>query len=383
MLIFYEPRGTGFIHVEVNAALIDVVARNMPTERIQFLAEPDHLAQVIKRLQKAGIDNVEPIAIQVPPHDIPEKKRFFHEMRLASQAFSIARQHNKSKIIACSATTSVLIALKFQLLFSKVKCFAIPHDVLEAITKPPHLRLLKKRFFWFGSWLLFGNSKYLTYVLLGVSIRQELCRRFPRLEQYTISIDLPYFFQKTSFSNIPTNPILKFGSFGVGHRNKNTHLFFEMAIEIAKLKLLKHSEFIWVGPIWDRADNPQYNTDSVLVPSPDIPLEREVFDLLADQIDYAVFLYDRDSYRLKASGAFFDAISHLLPVIAIRNVFFEQYFDRMGDIGYLCTDFQDVKNTIIALLAQWPQERYLQQRQNILAGRSKLNQDELLRLIKE
>jgi hypothetical protein len=95
--------------------------------------------------------------------------------------------------------------------------------------------------------------------------------------------------------------------------------------------------------------------------------------MYSKKINYALFFHKRDNYRLSASGVFFDAISYLKPIIALRNPFFEYYFQIMGDIGYLCDSYEEMENLILKIVENKPNERYLKQQKNILNGRKKLN----------
>jgi hypothetical protein len=86
-------------------------------------------------------------------------------------------------------------------------------------------------------------------------------------------------------------------------------------------------------------------------------------------ITYAVGTANPDDYRLAASASFLDALSYGIPGLYLRNRYIEHYFDRMGDIGYLCSTAAEIEETALSLAADFPVSRYVQQRQNILLGR--------------
>jgi hypothetical protein len=94
-------------------------------------------------------------------------------------------------------------------------------------------------------------------------------------------------------------------------------------------------------------------------------------------VDYAVFFYPADSYRLTASGAFFDALAFAKPLIAIRNPFFEHYFSRFGDIGYLCDDYAEVKKMVSDILMHGSGGRYERQIKNLLRCRKSLSLEKI------
>ena len=52
-------------------------------------------------------------------------------------------------------------------------------------------------------------------------------------------------------------------------------------------------------------------------------------------LDYVIFLYPKDGYILRASGAIFDAIDNEKPILAIKNEYFNYLFSKYQEIGYL------------------------------------------------
>jgi hypothetical protein len=68
-----------------------------------------------------------------------------------------------------------------------------------------------------------------------------------------------------------------------------------------------------------------------------------------------------------------DAFSHLKPIIALKTPLSEYYFNKMGDIGYLCQSYDDVKNAVLDVLETKPIGRYGCQQDNILARRDQFS----------
>ena len=82
-------------------------------------------------------------------------------------------------------------------------------------------------------------------------------------------------------------------------------------------------------------------------------------------MDYAVFLHEKESYYLRASGVFFDAINYNKPIISIKNSYFEYYFNKYGNIGYLCNDINEMFNIMKLILTNKEKANYMQQTKNI------------------
>ena len=68
---------------------------------------------------------------------------------------------------------------------------------------------------------------------------------------------------------------------------------------------------------------------------------------------------------MTASGAFTDAVNFEKPIIAIRNEFFDYYFKKFGNIGYLFDNIDDMAEKMIEIIERKPQEEYLVQKENI------------------
>ena len=60
------------------------------------------------------------------------------------------------------------------------------------------------------------------------------------------------------------------------------------------------------------------------------------------KLRYIMFLYPVNSYKLIASGAIMDAIDFELPIIGLKNQYFEYMFSRFGNFGYLFDTVEDI-----------------------------------------
>ncbi|MDA8235871.1 MAG: glycosyltransferase family 1 protein [Clostridia bacterium] len=377
MIIIYEPQCIGFEHVEFNASFITVVSYAYPNEKILFLAEETHLQEVSKKLASQSIGGVEYRVIVLPPRHMSSFRKLPGEYRLCRYVFELARKYHANKVVFSSITSPSLISIKMLLRkFKEINCIVIPHRILETLVVRPSLRQPLEIVFWFRFPLLLGSSDRITYLVLGQSIQKCLCSKFPTIEKKIKSIDLPYFYQDPKEFLPFKDKVIRFGSFGVGHRGKGTDLFFKLADEVQANKTVYQPEFILIGHLNDKALRHAYPA-SVLVPSPSTPLSREDFDMFAQNVDYAVFLHLPKTYKLVASGALFDAFSYVKPIIALRNPFFEYYFQTMGDIGYLCESYDEIHAVILNVLRDGSTERYIRQRENIILGRKQITVDKL------
>jgi hypothetical protein len=368
MIVVCEPQCIGFEHVQVNAALIAVVQGAFPDEEILFLAEEEHLNQA-KEILKSNSVEINCEALRVPPRHQSNIERLPLEMRICRNTFALANARKARKILFCSITTATLVSIKMLLRFYKgTECVVIPHDILEKVKSRPSY-VPTETLFWFRFWIEFGNSDRLRYLVLSQLIQETLSQEIPRMAKYVQSIDLPYFFKKKATALL-TESNIKFAFIGAGKRSKGVDLFFKMAEEVQASSEAK-PQFILIGHMTD--DSINRIPTSVCAPSPHAPLKRGEFETLLEKIHYVIFLHQTSSYTLTTSGALFDAFSNVKPIIALNSPLFDYYFKKMGDIGYLCKSYDEMKNVILEILESKPIERYLIQQKNVLEGRTQFD----------
>lgn len=81
-------------------------------------------------------------------------------------------------------------------------------------------------------------------------------------------------------------------------------------------------------------------------------IPRERFEQETAALDYVLFAYDPDSYRLTASGAILDALNLGRPVITLRNDYFDDVL-RLP-VGYVVDDMEEMAALIRRLAAEYP-----------------------------
>jgi hypothetical protein len=289
------------------------------------------------------------------------------DFRFCRNVFHLAHKNHAKTIIFCSVTTPGLISIKALLRrYTDVVCLVIPHNILQDVTKAqpllPHRRFLEFRF-----WISFGNTHRLRYVILGQHIEERLKQYVPRVSSYVSSIDLPYFFSDDVSPEPFADETIRFGSYGIGQLGKGTDIFFSLAEEVKSAKTTYKPTFTLIGHIDKSMKYVPHR--SVIIPSPDVPLDQEAYEKYGRCIDYDLFLYRTSAYELRTSAATLDAFSFLKPIIALKSPLSEYYFKKMGDIGYLCENRSAVKDTILDILETKPIDRYRQQQANILTQR--------------
>jgi len=372
MILVVEPQCYGYEHSDVNAALLAVVRGAFPTEMILFYAELSHLNLVKENTLLHKISSIEYHSIGIPNKKFSDARRLCAEWAFAKHVFHIAKGLKARRIIFASITSAGLWSIKLLIRkYRNLDVIVIPHSILESITDRPSIKKPWVFLFWFRYALIIWNMPRLRYLLFGESKGNELCEILPKLQSHVQSINLPYFFKDYKKTLKSTSTLMRFGSFGEWHNKKGTDVFFKLASEVHQKTDKNKSEFILIGHIGDPAMRKKINTE-LIIPSIDRPLIREKFEEYANKIDYAIFCFKPKSFRLTVSGSFYDALSYIKPIIAIKTPFFEYYFNEMGDIGYLCDDYNEILILIIDLIHNKPIKRYTEQCNNIIKGRELL-----------
>lgn len=366
MIVICEPQFWGFQHAPVNAALIGTVADAFREEELVFLAEAEHI-RYVKNILDVHSVVVRYRETTIPPEGLYNYERLAPDFRLCRNVFHAAHKNHANTIIFCSVTTPSLISIKALLRsYRDILCLVVPHDILQEVTRLPWLEP-DRLFFWFRLWISLGNTHWLRYVVLGSRIEERLKRYVPRVSSYVSSIDHPYFFSDDVSPEPFADHAIRFGSYGIGSLEKGTDIFFRLAEEVQSAKTTYKPTFTLIGYIDKRMKDVPHG--SVNIPSSDVPLDQEAYAKYGSGIDYALVFYRPNAYELRASGAILDAFSFLKPIIALKSPLSEYYFNKMGDIGYLCENYDAARDTVLDILETRPTDRYRQQQENILTQR--------------
>jgi len=95
-------------------------------------------------------------------------------------------------------------------------------------------------------------------------------------------------------------------------------------------------------------------------------------DAIMKDSDYLVYAPPPENYRLMASGAIFDALSFCVPVIALKNDYFEWLNREVGPIGILVDSAEEIPNAIAEAVVGFNSEAHQKTCRLMAARREKL-----------
>lgn len=105
--------------------------------------------------------------------------------------------------------------------------------------------------------------------------------------------------------------------------------------------------FKWINQTTFRAMQKHIvNLGGICIHSGDSFLEYSKYIQLFIKSSYVIILYSANSYDFRCSWIFIEAIAYRKPIICLHSSMTNSFFSTFGDIGYQCTDFDDMKNCI-------------------------------------
>jgi hypothetical protein len=365
-ILLCEPQCAGLEHAMHNAAAIATACLARGDHEIIFLAEPHHLSAV-RDLLKANIPD-EIFRIEFVPMEIPSRhsagwRRLRAEKKWITQVDVLARHEVQAVIILSVINTSLWMLRRWMRRRRvTVPVLGVAHGVLASLAqRPPRRpwdRLLSLRRVLLSDW-----PETFRLLTLGDSIRECLLEIQPELSTKVVSLDHPYFWSRTQPQEPSAGNTLRMGFLGYASRVKGADVFLRLAGELGRE--VSGAEFPLVG-FADAACGLPPELLAGIEPRPLAPMD---YSRRVQELTYVLWTGRAEHYRLTASATFLEALSQVKPGIYLRNPYIESYFHRMGDVGYLCDDLDQMRRTVRSILADFPRERYRQQCRNILAGR--------------
>ena len=242
------------------------------------------------------------------------------------------RKLKGNKIIILTSTPIILFLAK--LFFnSEVEIYFFLHslDILEQEKKGIYKYL--------NIFFKFKNRKFKhKYIVLGENIKENLNVLFPNMKGQIFSVDHPYSFEK-KYEYKKINEMLSLGTIGITSHEKGLDNIFEFIEKNNEKHSFKH-----IG----KSSSEIFEKFKKYFPYKDNLLEKEKFEEEILSLDYILILYPKDSYKLTASGIYFDCIKYNKPLLGLKNEYFEYMFKKYGKIGKL---FESI-DEIIEYLAQ-------------------------------
>ena len=291
---------------------------------------------------------------------------------MVKTVYKQAAGQESRQVLFLSATAVVLYAIKL-LNRGAAQTWIVMHGALDDLRKA-RIRLRKP--FYYGNALLLGNRPDIRYLVLGNYIGDRMPGYAPELTPFISALDHPGVFMPeqepdNNGGKLPVKPV--FGSIGVVAEWKGSGAFLRLAESLHRQLGPDQAAFLFIGAMLDERLADGISASCAVEITHEVGkgafISHDHLDQAVQSINYAVFLYPKDAYVLKASGAVMDTFRCAKPIIATRCAMFDYYFSTFGDIGYLCEDEQEIHEVMKRLILAPEPGRYRRQQETMIRQR--------------
>lgn len=322
-LVLLEPQCQGFEHAPFNSALLKALELSDIFTRIYFMSEYSHF-----RLVEATHYRKNPIYQILSGNKL---LRFIQEA-LLTLYISARNFISKDAVMFSSVTKTNLLTLGFANLFfsKKNKINVIIHSILSEVE-------IQNRFFSVRSMISFYLSTGGTLFVLGDSIEKNCKPKFNGSQRIR---SIPHYYNVAGANEtLKSHDFQYFACMGVltkSAENLKKLTRFSPSIDKKFVKIVGFTSNV------DLVKDLPFDV-------PTSPIERSKYEYLISNSTFTLSVIDSKRYRYTASGTFLDSVFIGKPGIYLRNDFVAYYFDRYGDLGYLCNNMRDVHSIMYQL----------------------------------
>ncbi|MCF0074499.1 hypothetical protein LZD49_28700 [Dyadobacter sp. CY261] len=330
-------------HEQFNKSFIELLRQNNPGTPIAFFAEKNH-GKVILSRSAPGIES-NAIYVYDKRGGLREFIRAYYQFKALLGVIRSAKGRTVTQIYVLLIHPFAHFLLK-KFAPTDQKISVVMHGELESLKFNKHF--LNKIWGWFLLKALTTQRPNLSYIILGKSIYDNLLKVLPSFtDQNTIILDHPYPFSRRPEKFSP-NETITFSSLGVASIFKNSQYLFMAALKASQLGLTQKCKFIVGGRVYKNMV--PYLNDFVNYKKDFGSYSRKELETVVSNSDYCVFYYDNRDYSMCSSGAFWDAINMEIPLLYVRNDYFDHYVTITGEIGRAFDTAEELNEHIISLI---------------------------------
>ncbi|MGY3211144.1 hypothetical protein [Mucilaginibacter sp. HD30] len=354
MILINEVVHPGEVHLEINTALLKIFYLQNNKSNIAFRAEATHCRAVKKKMDEdSKFISFLDFQTYYNPKSYSWAKRIKGEIIEIYRSLKIGRKLGADIYIwNCLFPTGHLF-LNLLLIFkrTKKKHVIVLHGELE------YLKAKKSNRFRFvlGKILKIAlniSKKNVEYIVLGDRIKENLFAYVNNdLADSLVSIVHPYNYKSNHAvaNTIKTiNSPVTFGAVGTQMLIKNSQNIFHLASKIKNQIQTRQINLVTIGMVLPEIEPYDNKLVNHIYPHSFVPTN--IFDEQLEKLDFALFFYDNEAYKLCASGAIFEMINANIPIISIHNDYFDWLFSLYGYMGFLCRDLNEMEAVVLSIL---------------------------------
>lgn len=314
-------------HEQFNIAFIGLLLDSKLKHKIKFYGEESHVAVLNKAFPSLS-------TVHLPVYQKRGSyNEFIRSFIQVGNFFKISRKIAKNDdlvILLIHPFAHFLIKILNPFFFKGNSITIVLHGELEALKFNKHF--LNKIWGFFLKVALNWQTNNFKYIVLGKSIYTNLKELIPNIaNQEVLILNHPYPFKYISSDRKVDISPLTFCSVGGATIHKNSNLYFELAYQNKDLVMRNKVKFRIGGRVYH--DMEKYTNRYVEYKGLNLFYSREEIDEVLQSSHFAIFYYSNYNYSLCSSGAFWDAINSEIPILYVKNDFFDYYASLVGNIG--------------------------------------------------
>lgn len=341
VLYVLDPLCRGYEHSQINGDYLSVLSHGNEFDKIVFFAEKEHLKSlyIVDYLDQNIIFH--PISISLT-HRLSV---IVANILVLLRIFLISRK-SKYPLLIFSCNKFLFIIIRFCSLITQKSFVLFLHNFIFELDNK------RKYFFSLRFMFKFFNNSKIKYVVFGDFVQGNLLSILPQLRKNLYSIDLiikeNISFDLNSLKRTETNRIERIytiGSAGVFSGSKGSFYFLKLISDLNEIPLFR---FKYAGFI-ENSILKKFMIKESAFGNPIRSLSNIEYNQIFSSFDFLILFYPKSSYRLGFSGIFLDLLKYEVPLIALRNDFFDFYFLKYGKLGWLFEDYDSLLNHLLSM----------------------------------
>ncbi len=336
-------------------------------DNIDYYAQKNSIVNVTKLLGSLP-SNVKPHT-----HNIKENKksRVNHAIKqirsVMLNLYYILKAPRDTDVIINYNTVIALYPINYLVKILKKRVLVVCHSEMQDIQGLRPTSLLFQKSIRFFKEKDVKVAKTLWFCVLGDAIRKNVLQIVsPQIAEKLLSFDHTAVFNYNvdGIQNVQ-DKTLKLGYIGGFRDSKGTKMFMELSKFFHDDNKI---EFRFIGNV--QGNQKELEASGVVIPQGigSFFIQREDMYRHIKQLDYVLFCFPPDGYKFTASGSLFDAIDNEIPILSLKNDYFEGMFHDFGDFGYLEDDVDGLKRRIL-----WLKEHKNDSKWNIRSVKQKVS----------
>ena len=347
---YIDTYSTQLFHLQINACILKMLW-NLYSDEVEYYSSNSSRANVIKLCEELSVVPFHSLKVIEPHNNIEAVLRTMFSA-IQNIRMLLLSKHDDLLFYNYDNVFSLHLMNAINK-FIKRKVVIVCHGELELLYPEVHGGLFAKMMSQVLRSFFIERREFndnITFCVLSQSILHNINEILPSVaSSHFTCFNHPYIYKGLKGKKGKKGNIINIGMVGTFSEEKGASDFLWLVQQLLNQKNVKFSV---TGAITSRLEDLERLGVSLPSNSGQGLVSREEFSDRLEKLDFLLFLYPLDSYKLTASGAIMDAIEWGIPIIAIKNDYFCNMFENYGPFGYLVNDKYELKDVILSSISK-------------------------------